>query len=98
MSKQPEALRLADALADCETEYIANGAYGSAQGYYRTQNGVCDLDEAAAELLRLHSLNAELVDALECVEAEARHPDYDWPLWLSRQVSEVIAKAKEAQQ
>ena len=71
MSKQPEALTLASAMT---TASIVIGGLPELSGY----NGavlliddterdriVKDTDDAAAELRRLHSLNAELVDALE---------------------------------
>lgn len=48
MSKQPESLRLADALQS--EEYFARGPLAM---------------EAAAELRRLHEVNAELVEALQ---------------------------------
>jgi hypothetical protein len=47
--KQPEALRLADALEELDAQFSFRGLCG----------------EAAAELRRLHEVNAELVEALE---------------------------------
>jgi len=74
MTTQPEALRLADALADYT-------------GCTLTQ-----MDQAAAELRRLHALNGELLEALKdaarCVQNNYL-PDmcgHDW--------DEVIAKAE----
>lgn len=63
MSKQPEALRLADAL-----EYLADNSSDNWQ--------VMDL--SSDELRRLHAINAELVEALkECVEdSEQAVSDY----------------------
>ncbi len=76
MSKQPEALRLADALA-CQVE-IGGG-------------DLDELEQAAAELRRLHALNGELLEAV----MRARH-------WLqgseprrAQYLGEVIAKAGE---
>ncbi len=52
MNKQSEALRLADALDSMTMDNIRFG----------------QLDEAAAELRRLHEVNAELVEALGEIE------------------------------
>ena len=49
MNKQPEALRLADALEELDVQF--------------SQTGLCG--EAAAELRRLHALNQELLEALK---------------------------------
>ena len=75
MSKQPEALTLASAMT---TASIVIGGLPELSGY----NGavlliddterdriVKDTDEAAAELRRLHSLNAELVRVLKEVDS-----------------------------
>lgn len=92
MSKQPEALRLADAIADaCLMDGIS-----------RRQH----LDErllAAAELRRLHSLNAKLVDALEDLfGADMEHvlmgDGKDDQIAALAKASAALAKAKEAQQ
>ena len=50
--------------------------------------------QAAATLRRLHSVNAELLEALKEVAAEARHPDYDWSVALLKTVRAAIAKAE----
>jgi hypothetical protein len=76
VSKQPEALRLADAL---DSAPYSSGC----------------TNEAAAELRRLHVVNAELLEALKEVAAEARHPDYDWSVALLNTVHAAIAKAEE---
>lgn len=52
MSKQPEALRLADEL-EVSPFYNRNGTF------------VCWQGEAAAELRRLHAVNADLLEALK---------------------------------
>ena len=57
MSDQPTALRLAGAL---QQQAVWEGHYGPS--YLRDL-----LPEAAAELRRLHALNAELVEALQAV-------------------------------
>ena len=63
--QQPEALRLADAL-------IENADLDSAEG---GNPAVCRLEwDAAAELRRLHALNAELLEALQTVVANAPDP------------------------
>ena len=49
MTQQPEALRLADAL----------DLYATGDAHQR------DIEQAAAELRRLHEVNAELLEALE---------------------------------
>jgi hypothetical protein len=51
MSNQPEALRLADALAD------------------HTGCTLAQMDQAAAELRRLHAENGELLEALKSTRA-----------------------------
>ena len=53
MSKQPEALRLADVFEK--------------EGYAVFTN---DMQKAAAELRRLHAINAELVEALKLTYSE----------------------------
>ena len=81
MSKQPDALRLADW---CDA---------NSSGVYRPSA------EAAAELRRLHSLNAELVDALKRCHAELaglpKSLGYEYT--HLRDTGALIAKA-EAQQ
>jgi hypothetical protein len=68
MSKQPEALRLADNLNDYETEWCSGWApYGQTIAFYRTAEGSCDLDGAAAELRRQHAVNTELLEALQAL-------------------------------
>lgn len=79
--KQPEALRLA--------QYFERETRWHPPSVPQMQ--------AAAELRRLHALNAELVEALRDLNDLTRHPDYGIPVWLSQQVSAAIAKA-EAQQ
>ena len=85
MSKQPDALRLADW---CDA---------NSSGVYRPSA------EAAAELRRLHSLNAELVDALEeLFGADMEHvlmgDGKDDQIAAIAKARTAMAKAKEAQQ
>jgi hypothetical protein len=54
VSEQPEALRLAEDLEYCASREL-----------YRYMG----LDEAAAELRRLHAVNAELLEALDTLTA-----------------------------
>ncbi|MEN9885513.1 MAG: hypothetical protein RL758_91 [Pseudomonadota bacterium] len=56
MSTQSEALRLADALEDSLEDYSGSSLPRRCQNI---------ADEAAAELRRLHDLNAELLEALK---------------------------------
>lgn len=73
------ALRLADAL---EQQFPT----GTAQHY---------LDgEAAAELRRLHALNAELVEALRCADAMLSGANMDAKA-VERKVRAALAKAGE---
>ena len=52
-------------------------------------------EEAAAELRRLHALNAELLEALNaCDEAMSYMSEYDIPLTLPPQVKDALAKAE----
>jgi hypothetical protein len=70
--KQPEALRLADGLE---------------QGF-QTGSISAQLDQAAAELRRLHEVNAELVEALEWV-ATVNAMDYEY----QSRAKQALAKA-----
>lgn len=54
MTQQPEALRLADAMQELDGLFSRTGACG----------------EAAAELRRLHEVNAELLNALKRIVDE----------------------------
>lgn len=49
----------------------------------------CDTEADA----RLVAAAPELLAALQAVAEQTRHPDYDWPVCLSREVSAAIAKA-----
>jgi hypothetical protein len=60
MNKQPEALRLADALDHVELR----------------PSDYKDVDKAAAELRRLHDLNGELLEALKQHGAHHGNCDY----------------------
>ena len=57
MTEQPEALRLADALD---------------RGGYDAQMAR-NMDQAAAELRRLHAVNAELLEALRLTDIDCQH-------------------------
>jgi hypothetical protein len=75
MSKQPEALRLADELRDTPFESTRY--------------------EAAAELRRLHEVNAELVEALERIGLYIAQGDS----WGARKIAEAtFVKATGEQQ
>jgi len=77
MSTQPEALRLADALADY------------------TGCTLAQMDQAAAELRRLHALNGELLEALHALLFTADDsPSYDAAITQARA---AIAKAEGEQ-
>ena len=49
----------------------------------------------ASDYDALAQVNAELLEALKEVAAEARHPDYDWSVALLKTVHAAIAKATE---
>lgn len=56
---------------------------------------VDEANQAAAELRRLHAINAELVEALNaCDEAMSYMSEYDIPLTLPPQVKDALAKAE----
>jgi thioesterase domain-containing protein len=91
--KQPEALRLADAVCDytrwgCETPEAAT---------LRRQK---THKEAAAELRRLHEVNAELVEALQfALDVLAAQDEIDQVLGAAIVTAEAaIAKATGEQQ
>ncbi len=86
MSEQPEALRLADILTA-----ISEDPMWACHG----EIDKITAEKAAAELRRLHSVNAELLERLKEVAAEARHPDYDWSVALLKTVRAAIEKAEE---
>lgn len=90
MSKQPEALRLADALAPvCEAiQYCGNGAFGV--------ETIGPIRDSAAELRRLHELNGELLEAL--VDVMFRHVPFSNKAEYAEQARAVIAKAAGEQQ
>jgi len=80
MSKQPEALRLADNLC-----YMAdNGDMG------RKPDPKCSKRQAAAELRRLHEVNGELLEALKNI-AEMNPA---LPMGMIEAVHAAIAKAE----
>jgi hypothetical protein len=80
VSTQPEALWLADSLEGLEVDAVTSSW--------------SDLGKAADELRRLYAVNADLLEALKEVAAEARHPDYDWSVALLNTVHAAIAKAE----
>ncbi len=51
-------------------------------------------NSTAAELRRLHEVNAELLALLKEVCDETRHPDYDWSVDLAQRVRAAIARAE----
>ena len=74
MADQPEALRLAHALEEC---LDVGGSSSDAMGLTDWSQKQCDL--AAAELRRLHSLNAELLEALKAsIEPLVIYRAYGW--------------------
>ena len=82
--KQPEALRLADGL----------------EKGFQTGSISAQLDQAAAELRRLHEVNAELVKALNILASwndgeVGPHMDEPYAAFMSR---DVLAKATGEQQ
>ena len=98
MSKQPEALRLADALAPvCEAiQYCGNGAFGV--------ETIGPIRDSAAELRRLHALNGELLEALQvvyeslCVSYPLHSCDMDKRAVILGKARAAIAKATGEQQ
>ncbi len=92
IDKQPESLRLADALDSMTTENIRFD----------------QLDEAAAELRRLHEVNAELVRTLKAIKVAFEKEDdrgaINDTLWVSDYetlfdfIDTAIAKATGEQQ
>jgi len=84
MSKQPEALRLADALEDDLEQYDGYALPPSSQGI---------ADAAAAELRRLHAVNGELRKALSAIEFVATLDDKCSP---DSQTWRLISKANAA--
>ncbi len=83
MTKQPEALRLADALDDLDVQVCYSAS-----------------TEAAAELRRLHEVNAKLLEVLRMSAAALRHAlavmPIDDPLLLQAEISERNARAATA--
>jgi hypothetical protein len=91
--KQPEALRLADRL-EADAQGVNLGAEG--MGWEPSAN---NMHEAAAELRRLHEVNAELVEALKDL---AWYADLcvsflkETHLGKSQSLNERVKKAAEA--
>ena len=81
MSKQPEALRLADELDE----------------FYKT-DGIGGVDEAAAELRRLHALCEEMGEALKrLADSYTRMKPLGYPLSDSEKLAKAaLAKWKES--
>jgi uncharacterized protein YPO0396 len=73
MSKQPEALRLAEWL-QAAVQMHPQISEDEPGGYCAEVDQV--IDEAAAELRRLHAANAELVEVLSDLLAEGEFTDY----------------------
>jgi hypothetical protein len=79
--RQHEALELATALGNYETEHVPNGPYGYSECYYRTQNGSCDLDNAVDAIRRQHALIVQMREALESAVQTAKfekHASRPW--------------------
>ncbi len=76
MTTQPEALRLADSIEGLQWDSIASSWN--------------DLEPAATELRRLHSVNAELLEALRWI-ATVNAMDYEY----QKCARAAIAKAEE---
>ena len=72
MNEQPEALRLADELDGIPLADMTEAL----------------ADDAAAELRRLHAVNAELLEALQACEARLTH--------LAQNSVNVVAELKQA--
>lgn len=79
-----DALRLADALDELDPQFYSTGL-------------LCE--DAAAELRRLHDVNAELVEALKAMSAEFDSGDVNDGEWAAIQKARAaIAKATGEQQ
>jgi hypothetical protein len=98
MSAQPEALRLADDLYVSVRFYPQEGP--DEPGGYESEFDMV-LDQAAAELRRLHEVNAELVESLREVRRDVRHMLKGHFVQLKdveKELSAAIAKATGEQQ
>ena len=91
MSKQPEALRLADALENDLDQYDGLSLPKSSQSI---------ADKAAAELRRIHAVNGELLEALESIagmyDYEASACDLASRLYEARCIANTIITKAEA--
>ncbi len=92
MTEQFKALRLADALKGQVQVNPRVGENDPDCGYVHELDKL--IDEAAAELRRLHAVNAELLALLKEVSEETRHRDYDWTVDLAQRVRAAIARAE----
>jgi hypothetical protein len=85
VTTQPEALRLADSIEGLQWDSIASSWN--------------DLEPAATELRRLHSVNAELLEALRVAVLALAHANTETAPGLYvdayNKVSAAIAKAEE---
>lgn len=89
MSKQPESLRLADALERAVVKTDQEDDVIHVARWF--------VEQSASELRRLHAINAELVKALkECDEAMSYMSEYDIPLTLPSQVKDALTKAERS--
>ena len=84
MTKQPEALRLADALED-----DLHADDGTTLGLY--SQGIAD--NAAAELRRLHEVNQELLEALQTILNISLMDKGHWAKTIEAEAYAAIAKA-----
>ena len=87
-TQQPEALRLAD-------ELEAAPAFANSRGTINLELSSSMAEEAAAELRRLHALNAELLEALRAVDVLFGHlaKDSTQKIWIDN-ARRAIAKAE----
>lgn len=94
MNQQPKALLLADLLI-AEVQTYPQMSEDEPGGYCTGADQL--MDDAAAELRRLHSVNAELLEALKHLVEDTEHKDHNcgdttWcPVYLARA---AIAKAE----
>lgn len=72
MTTQPEALRLADVLSTADADMSLT------DGFIWVKISPTELDDAAAELRRLHEANQELVEALRVIDDLAE-------FWINRE-------------
>ena len=87
-NKHPEALRLADELF-CSVQFEPQMSEDEPGGYFSQVDAI--MDAAAAELRRLHEVNAELVEALGAIVEEPKNTMSD-----NKALREMVRVAKAA--